>query len=351
MTIQHSERSRKLYMSLLDTVKKVVGDDDIIIVHPENVDLSYMEGYFPNCRIFDENAYIGTLSERLPILIYSYMFGQDSREKNTEFFKRIPEDNVELSKMIAESSKYHKLKYFIVDPLEVDPVDFGVEEHRIERYLQNEEVDRNINLSMFIINNQLPLAKDILSNMNHHIVDSRMGDDTMHLIKYANVFSMTAYSKKRQEQVEKFKTIYDELESTCPQLPSKFGYITASTNKGFEYSDYMDMISSSLTTFIIPSYDSQTISLQRIIESISRGCLPIFICPENLFDALEDNFPEFCDVCRTLRFDSEDEALQFTSNLQAVYAHGGFELLLKSDLIQYLQSETSVNDLLEQLKW
>ena len=342
MFMQHSSRTHEMIRMSLKSMSKAVGSDEIIIAHPSSNDLSYLDGVFENSRFANDYSLKHIeLSEYLPMLQFSGMYSGENRLENEIFFKNEESqiwDHMDLANFVKISSFYHKLKYFIIDPMEVDPTAFDIDDDRIERYFFHDLEDRKVTTSYFFLADQLPLP-ELKPNLS---------------ASYDNVFSMTAYSIERKQQLNRILLHNEYLLKFGNTM--QLGYITTDitgkVDKGFEYSKYMEMLRDSKSTYILPSYDPKSVSLQRIIEALVNGSLPIFLFDNNL-DVFNLEYPSFSFICKTLSpigitdLFNLFENLSKDKTLQVQY----FKDFNRSDLIQKLQNKNIIKEIQQIYEW
>jgi hypothetical protein len=115
-------------------------------------------------------------------------------------------------------------------------------------------------------------------------------------------FAMTNVWRDRDE-----RTVYiDNLMQLHSDDAVKDGYVfrffsrakhqQSLSNKLLPYETYLELIRSSMTTLIMPSYDSNCFSMRRFFESIANGCLPLvhedcelYMFPQSMQDFIRRN--------------------------------------------------------------
>lgn len=108
--------------------------------------------------------------------------------------------------------------------------------------------------------------------------------------KYDFTFGYTVVMEDRNIDDEPLvKLINDKFDNPNIFVKHKFKGINTFVSRD----TYIDYISKSKYTMIIPSYEKDQVSIIRIIEAVSNNCIPLFT-DNNNFDALLVSFPDFC---------------------------------------------------------
>lgn len=100
-------------------------------------------------------------------------------------------------------------------------------------------------------------------------------------------FGFTAYDETRKQFLEDLKKIIDKKHEL---------YYCYTNNEGvlvdirLPYEEYLQRISVSKTTLLVPAYDMSTFSMHRFVEAISVNCLPIIF--EAAFEYGFAGFPD-----------------------------------------------------------
>jgi hypothetical protein len=90
--------------------------------------------------------------------------------------------------------------------------------------------------------------------------------------EYDFTFGLTILTKERLHQLQKVEDVADQF-----TVRNLFVYNKLTGENNFLSRDtYLDLISKSKCTLVMPTYDESTISIYRVIESLHYNCLPLF---------------------------------------------------------------------------
>lgn len=179
------------------------------------------------------------------ILMFSLMNGSKHFAQALYRYRRA--DKTELQK-IWEHSIYNEkhVKYYIVDPTEVDVEEFS---SSYTRYYYTELNDgRTYELNRCFLYKWLGKTPD------------RKIEKT-----YNGMFAISVHNEERKLQLKDFRKRYN-----------KKHWVDLSDDKRVPYNEYVELLKQCKTQFIFKSYSSHTWSLQRVLETSMCNAVPVF---------------------------------------------------------------------------
>lgn len=338
---RHSEPMHDWIRMSLRRIYDDIGDNKLVIMHPEGLDLSYLHDDHMNMSIVDEHTDVDDIKNYVPILMYAPMYGLENRESNQEeFIQQIDNGKYEnFLENIHLATTKNKLKYFIIDPSEADPIVF-MPNSKIERYYYvppHKNDGRTWNLSYWFFDDLLPFD----TVKSRELTCSKLKMDELSIS-----FAMTAYNDNRRQQLTTIEKYMQFANSKGSQTFLGYSTTNPATLEKFDnrlpYAEYKKKVAESALTFVIPSYDKNTFSIQRFLEALSTGTLPLILFDANI-DMYKDNYPEFYAIAKSLKIDSTTELNFYITNNCNIVMHK-MNMLLNCDLIlEFSTSSTKKN--------
>ena len=175
---------------------------------------------------------------------------------------RKQKENILLAYKIA-STRNIKLRHFIIDPQEVNYNDFNFKGIEYERFFPYTSAKFD-----FIKHNAF---------LNSYIGRTSFEKD------FDFVFGYTILTQDRSSSTNYLNEVLDSISDLKTKifLRDKYNNIDTFVKKD----EYLDYINKSKFTLIIPSYNEETFSAFRYIESIYSGCVPLILNTVDISEA------------------------------------------------------------------
>lgn len=251
--------------------------DEIILSKDFTNDLDYsiyenwLEAYnkldITSLPVFDEIIEVGSaLSEggklRFGVTNFDNLF-MSKAHFNFISIKKLKE-NILLAYKIA-STQNIKLRHFIIDPQEVNYNDFNFNGIEYERFFPYTSTKFDFNKHNAFLNSYI----------------GRTSSDSEKEFDF--VFGYTILTKDRTNSADYLNEVLGSISNLRTKifLRDKYNNIDTFIKKD----EYLDYIKKSRFTLIIPSYNKETFSAFRYIESIYSGCVPLILDTVDISEA------------------------------------------------------------------
>lgn len=267
--------SKNRVLKLFEKEKRNVFFDDIILSRDFTDELDYhvydnwLEVYntldITCLPKFDEIIEVGSaLSEgnRLQFGITNFDNLFMSKAQFKFISGRKQKENILLAYKIA-STQHIKLTHFIIDPQEVNYNDFNFKGIKYERFFPYKSTKFNF-------------------NKHNAFLNSYIGNSTYEK-EFDFTFGYTILTQDRSNSTNYLNEVLNSISKLKTKifLRDKYNNIDTFVKKD----EYLDYIKKSRFTLIIPSYNEETFSAFRYIESIYSGCVPLILNTVDISEA------------------------------------------------------------------
>lgn len=125
-------------------------------------------------------------------------------------------------------------------------------------------------------------------------------------------FGMTVYDENRRKYYDFANSFSKKFNNSVFLVNNKFNNI----NTFVDRDKYLNFISASKYTLILPAYDTNSFSIYRLIESLSNNCLP-FIHEDCNIDDVEKSFDVDLHMLKTDRIFSDAQRIEILEYLKS----------------------------------